>query len=117
MELANEPTVLAPRSRSYASKRAATYAVSIAASLSAVALVAWIAFHNPLAPTEIANATPAPVPVSAAPAASEQLASVPSEGHMNEYLMAHQEFSPSTAIQGLAPYIRSVSGTQQAKGR
>jgi hypothetical protein len=36
---------------------------------------------------------------------------------MNEYLMAHQEFSPSTEIQGLAPYIRSVSGTQQAKGR
>jgi len=119
MELANEPTVLAPRSRSrsYASKRAATYAVSIAASLSAVALVAWIAFHNPLAPTEIAKAPPAPAPVSATPAAAEQLASVPSEGHMNEYLMAHQEFSPSTAIQGLAPYIRSVSGTQQAKGR
>jgi hypothetical protein len=32
--------------------------------------------------------------------------------------MAHQEFSPSTAIQGLAPYIRSVSTTQQpAQGR
>ncbi len=113
MQLANEPTVLAPRSRSYAPKRAATYAVSIAASLSAVALVAWIAFYNPLVPTEIAKAPSAP----AVAAASEQLASVPSEGHMNEYLMAHQEFSPSTAIQGLAPYIRSVSGTQQAKGR
>jgi sigma-E factor negative regulatory protein RseA len=117
MGLANEPTVLAPRSRSYATKRAATYAVSIAASLSAVALVVWIAFYNPLVPAEIAKAPSPPAPAPAVAAASEQLASVPSEGHMNEYLMAHQEFSPSTAIQGLAPYIRSVSGTQQAKGR
>ena len=115
MLLASEPTVLAPRSLA-PRKRAATYAVSVAASLSAVALVAWIAFfNNPLAPQpEIAKAPPAPLP---APAVSDQLASVPSEGQMNEYLMAHQEFSPSTEIQGLAPYIRSVSGTQQAKGR
>lgn len=110
MLLANEPTVLAPRS-SAPKKRAATYAVSVAASLSAIALVVWIAFNNPLVPPEIAKAPPAPPP------ATTELASVPSEGHMNEYLMAHQEFSPSTAIQGLAPYIRSVSGTQQAKGR
>ena len=27
------------------------------------------------------------------------------------YLMAHQEFSPSTAIQGLAPYVRTVTST------
>lgn len=108
-QLANEPTVLAPRS--FTPKRAATYAVSVAASLSAIALVVWIAFNNPLVPTEIAKAPPAPPP------ATTELASVPSEGHMNEYLMAHQEFSPSTAIQGLAPYIRSVSGTQEAKGR
>jgi sigma-E factor negative regulatory protein RseA len=113
MQLASEPTILAPRS--YAPKRVATYAVSVAASLSAVALVAWIAFfNNPLAPqpSEIAKAQPAP-----APAASEQLASVPSEGGANDLLRAHTEYSPSTAIQGLAPYIRSVSGTQQAKGQ
>jgi hypothetical protein len=36
---------------------------------------------------------------------------------MNDYLLAHQGFSPSTAIQGLAPYIRSVSTTQQLEGR
>lgn len=110
-QLANEPTVLAPRS--FAPKRAATYAVSVAASLSAIALVVWIAFNNPLAPTEIAKAPPA-LPTPTAPV---ELANLPSEGQMNEYLMAHQEFSPSTEIQGLAPYIRSVSGTQQAKGR
>jgi sigma-E factor negative regulatory protein RseA len=108
-QLANEPTVLAPRS--FTPKRAATYAVSVAASLSAIALVVWIAFNNPLAPTEIAKAPPA------LPPAPVELVNLPSEGQMNEYLMAHQEFSPSSEIQGLAPYIRSVSGTQEAKGR
>jgi sigma-E factor negative regulatory protein RseA len=108
-QLVNEPTVLAPRS--FTPKRAAAYAVSVAASLSAIALVVWIAFNNPLAPTEIAKAPPA------LPPAPVELVNLPSEGQMNEYLMAHQEFSPSTEIQGLAPYIRSVSGTQEAKGR
>lgn len=115
MRLASEPTVLTPQPRVL--KRVTAYALSAAASLSAIALVAWLAFfNNPLAPhqPELAKAPTTPPP-AAAPAT--QLTSVPSDGRMNEYLIAHQEFSPSTAIQGLAPYIRSVSGTQQAKGR
>jgi len=112
--LAAEPTVLAPQ-RSLA-KNIRTYALSAAASLSAVALVGWVAFfNNPLAPqAEIAKAPNAPVAASPAPV---QLASEPSDGKMNEYLIAHQEFSPSTAIQGLAPYIRGVSSAQPAQGR
>lgn len=108
-----EPTVLAPRRLT---RRAATYALSAAASISAVALVGWLTFVNhPLAPqapqlAQSPAAVTSPAPPSAVPA--PQLASVPSEGKMNEYLIAHQEFSPSTAIQGLAPYIRSVSTTQ-----
>jgi sigma-E factor negative regulatory protein RseA len=112
--LDGEPTVLAPR-RS-AAKRVAAYALSAAASLSAVALVGWVAFvNNPLAPqTGVATAPP---PAAATPPTQTQIASVPNEGKMNDFLMAHQEFSPSTAIQGLAPYIRSVSSTQQGRGR
>jgi hypothetical protein len=45
------------------------------------------------------------------------MTSVSSNGSMNEYLLAHQGFSPSTALQGLAPYIRSVSATAPAEGR
>lgn len=114
--LDGEPTVLAPR-RS-AVKRIATYALSAAASVSAVALVGWIAFvNNPFSPqAELAKA-PASTPASPAPAAPTQLASVPSDGTMNEYLIAHQGFSPSTSIQGVVPYIRTVSGAQQDKGR
>jgi len=110
--LAGEPTVLAPH-RSM-TKRVTTYALSAAASLSAVALVGWVAFvNNPVAPQpELAKAPSLP----AVTAPSAQLASVPSDGRMNEYLIAHQEFSPSTAIQGVAPYIRSVSAIQPVKG-
>ena len=111
--LAQEPIVLAPR-RS-AVKRITDYALSVAASLSAIALLGWIAFfNNPLTPQpEIVNALNTPL---AAGARSTQLASVPGDGTMNEYLIAHQEFSPSTAIRGLAPYLRSVSGAQPVKG-
>jgi sigma-E factor negative regulatory protein RseA len=112
--LAGEPTVLAPQ-RSMA-KHITTYALSAAASLSAVALVGWIAFfNNPLAPQgELAKAPNTPAVTSPTPA---QLASVPSDGKMNEYLIAHQEFSPSTTIQGLAPYIRGVSSAQPVQGK
>lgn len=114
--LASEPTVLAPRRSTI--RQATTYALSAAASVSAVALVGWLAFvNNPLAPqTDLAKAPATPVP-AAASQAQPQLASMPSDGKMNEYLIAHQEFSPSTAIQGLAPYIRSVSSAQPAQGR
>jgi hypothetical protein len=57
---------------------------------------------------------PAPIPTTAPVA---QVASVPDEGRTNEYLLAHQAFSPSTAIQGVVPYIRSVSTRQSSKDR
>jgi len=112
--LGQEPTVLAPRNAP--ARRMVTYALSAAASLSAVALVAWMAFNNPMATrTEVAKSpTPATPAVAVVPV---QPTSVPSDGSMNEYLLAHQGFSPSTTIQGVAPYIRSVSGTQQDRGR
>jgi sigma-E factor negative regulatory protein RseA len=115
VRLAGEPTVLAPRAP--AVRRAVTYALSAAASLSAVALVGWLAFvNNPLAPPpQIAQQQTAPVPESTP--AEPQLASVPSDGTMNEYLIAHQEFSPSSELQGLAPYIRGVSSVQSVTGR
>lgn len=113
-KLASEPTILAPRRNRV--KRITAYAFTAAASVLAVAAVGWIAFFdNPLAPpTEVAAIQPnAPAPANP----PRQLASVPSDGTMNEYLIAHQEYSPSTAIQGLAPYIRTVSGPQTTTRR
>ena len=111
--LAQEPTILAPRR--HTAKRMTAYALSAAASLSAVALVAWTALStsDPVAPQPpLAQVQRA---IVAAPVA--QLVSTPSEGNMNGYLLAHQGFSPSTAIQGVAPYIRSVSAKQPAQSR
>lgn len=116
MRLDREPTVLAPQ-RS-AVQRFTAYALSAVASLAAVALVGWVAFvDNPLAPpADLARAPATPPATSTAPVQA-QLASVPNEGKVNDFLIAHQEFSPSTTIQGLAPYIRSVSSNQQGRGR
>jgi sigma-E factor negative regulatory protein RseA len=111
--LALEPTILAPRR--YTVKRVTAYALSAAASLSAVALVAWTALStsNPIVTQpQIAQVPPA---IVAAPVA--QLVSIPSNGNMNEYLLAHQGYSPSTTIQGVVPYIRSVSTSQPARVR
>lgn len=114
-KLASEPTILAPRRRGMA-KRMTAYALTAAASLSAVAVVGWLAFFdNPLASQPQLAATAPNPPVTATP--SSQFSTVPGDATMSEYLIAHQEYSPSTAIQGLAPYIRTVSGADSATGR
>lgn len=115
--LQHEPTALAPLRRP-SSRKITAYALSAAASLSAVAMVAWVATSTSTVGNqpEIA-AAPAPIlpepEIVAVPApAAPPLASVPDEGGMSEYLLAHQGISPSTAIQGVVPYIRSVSVRQ-----
>ena len=116
--LAEEPTVLAPR-RARRPSRPMTYAMSAAASVSAAALVAWVALA-PTAPVgdPIAkSAAPRVATADDAPAPPAQLANVPSDGRMNEYLLAHEAFSPSTALQGVAPYIRTVSAIRPAVSR
>lgn len=108
--LALEPTVLAPPRR--AVRHVARYAMSIAASLAAVSVVAWVAFsNNPI------NAPQVPVAAQLAATALAQLPNSNSQGRMNEYLLAHQGFSPSTAMQGVVPYIRSVSVSQSPQNR
>ena len=115
-KLESEPTVVAPRRNT--ARRTGAYVLSAAASLSAVAVVGWLAFfNNPLVPQPQVATAPPKSAASVATVSSPQIANVPSDGTMNEYLIAHQEYSPSTAIQGLAPYIRTVSGTSASTGR
>ncbi len=98
--LAKEPTVFAPRAlRTPETRR--WYAVSAAAaSLAAVAFVGWMAFGpQPQAPAPMAQAQqPEPKPNI-----------VPLPTAANDYLLAHQGFSPRVSLQGLAPYVRTVS--------
>ena len=80
-------------------------ALSAAASIGGVALVAWLAlFDNPFVPQQNLAVN------QAAPGAQTQLAATPANGAVNDYLLAHQQFSPNTAMQGVASYVRTVSG-------
>jgi sigma-E factor negative regulatory protein RseA len=73
------------------------YALAAAASLAAVALVAWLAFApQPQLQPPLAQAQPPALTVSLPDAA-------------NDYLLAHQGFSPRVSLQGMAPYVRSVA--------
>jgi sigma-E factor negative regulatory protein RseA len=101
--LAAEPTVLAPRALPSESRtHSRTWlALSAAASAAAVALVGWMA----LAPQP--QTLPAPT-VAQAPA-EPQPNIVPLPSSANDYLLAHQGFSPRIFLQGVAPYARTVS--------
>jgi sigma-E factor negative regulatory protein RseA len=97
--LAAEPTVLAP-SALPGRTPAQRFAYAVAASVAAVGLVGWLAFGpQPEVPQPIAQTQPAMTPV----------AIVPLPSAANDYLLAHQGFSPRMSIQGLTPYARTVS--------
>lgn len=94
----DEPTVLAPRGRAVKQKMRA-FALSAAASLLAVGVVAWMSLQiSPEAAPQMAMQQTAIRPVNL------QIRSNP-----NDYLMAHQEFSLSTHMNGGASYIRTAS--------
>jgi len=90
-----EPTILAPRNQS--PQRIKHYALSAVASVMALALVAWLSMqvgHEP-APQLAAQ--------------QHNNAVRPASFQSNDYLMAHQEFSPSADVQGAASYIHTVA--------
>jgi len=73
-----------------------------AAAGAAFALVGWMAF----APEQ----RPVPAPVAKLqPAPEDRPAIVPIPTAANDYLLAHQGFSPRGALQGMAWYVRTVA--------
>ena len=84
------------------------FALPLAASVAAVALVGWVAF----APQPAAPPAPAPVVAEAKPPVM-----VPLPAAANDYLLAHQGFSPRVSFQGMAPYVRTVSDPGQENRR
>ena len=97
--LAQEPTVMAPVRMAPAPQRQRWQLLSAAASVAAVAMVGWIAF----APQEAAP------PVAKAPRQTEIVQVAPPD-RADDYLYAHQGYSPRNSLQGVAPYVRMVSG-------
>jgi sigma-E factor negative regulatory protein RseA len=112
-KLVAEPTVLAP-ARRQVDAHARWRAMSVAASVAAVALVGWMWFapqggvqRNP----EVALA-----PATKAPAAAEAPSpKVPLPSAAGDYLLAHQGYSPRGNLQGVAPYVRTVSESVRRK--
>ena len=94
--LADEPTVLAPRRARAPARRLMRMALPVAASVAAVLFVAWMAAPQYGQETPFVATAPAP-------------AAAPLAVGIGDYLLAHQRFSPSGAMQGVAPYVRSVS--------
>jgi len=99
--LAAEPTVLAPpRSR----PTPAAMALAAAATVAAVGVVGWVALTTMPTPTEA---------IATAQQAGIVRAADMRRPVVNEYLLAHQEYSPTTAIQGVRPYLRAVAADEQ----
>ena len=86
--------------------RVALPAMAVAA---AVALVSWVAFvpvqQSQPVTAPIAKAEPAPAAVVPPPSAA------------NDYLLAHQGYSPRVALQGMAAYVRTVSDQGEERRR
>lgn len=104
--LAAEPVVLAPRAIARPVRRASWVALSAAASVAAVAFVGWMAL--PL--FDIPPSAPEPVAQSAEQSVEPPpIALVPPPEGVTDYLLAHQRFSASPSVGGIAPYVRSVA--------
>lgn len=114
LKLSGEPTVLAPHATRVATRtrwRAVPISGRIAAGVAAIALVGWMGFapqgggqRGPevaLAPARLPAETSAP--------------NVPLPSAAGDYLLAHQAYSPRGNLQGVAPYVRTVSESVRRK--
>lgn len=102
-----EPTVLAPQRRSTAEKLR-WIALSAAASIAAAVFVGWMA---------LSGVQEDSVQIAGTAAAEVKQAAVPAGEVANDYLLAHQRYSPSNAMQGVASYVRTVSEERSAVRR
>ena len=105
VSLQDEPTVLAPRT-SMAQYKTRHFALSAAATLAAVGVVAWMSLQiNPSVTSQTTHQQDAAL----------RPASMQFKQDSSEYLLAHQEFSPSTDMNGGASYIRAVAYNAETK--
>jgi sigma-E factor negative regulatory protein RseA len=102
-----EPTVLAPQMKR--SSKASYFAMSAVASIMAVAFLAWLSVQIDNVPTF--------QQASQQQSGNMRTASLPANEGVNDYLLAHQEYSPSSDVRGAASYIRTVAYNQQGAGK
>ncbi|MDQ3185502.1 MAG: sigma-E factor negative regulatory protein [Pseudomonadota bacterium] len=123
--LTAEPAVLAPRPP--IRHKARVFAV--AASVAAVAAIGFmnlqtsdrlaenLAENKSASPTTTTNTTMNTDALQTAPAVVSVSASLPAPAQINDYLLAHRQFSPSTAMHGTVPYLRTVVESRENPAR
>ena len=106
--------MLAPRPEKSPSRRLGWYAMSAAASVAAVAFVVWTASPGWRAESRLAGG-PDAAPVATAAPVTLVYSVAPAE--IENYLLAHRPYSHTSAMQGIAPYGRSVADERRAAGK
>ena len=111
-KLAEEPTLMARARLAPAPERPRWQLLSAAASVAAVAMVSsvWFMLQESAAPAPQAAQAPELAPLAAQGPVAPPAAQVPPPDSANDYLYAHQGYSPRNSLQGVAPYVRMVSG-------
>ena len=111
--VAREAPVLAPMASIKPVQGRLRAALSLAAAAMGMGVVAWVALStNGGQPGRVAEARSAPSAPSAT-AVPARSAPALQHGAIKEYLLAHQAYSPSNRIQGVAPAVRTVSEIRQ----
>ena len=110
--LAQEPTVVAPSRPRVERPRAAPWTLAAAASLAVVFVsgTVYVMQQGAEVPTGVVALEPPKAPVN-------EIAQVPPPETANDYLYAHQGYSPRISLQGVAPYVRTVSGEAVVRRR
>ena len=110
-KIAAEPTVMAPGRAAAAPAQPRWRTLSaMAAGIAAVAFVAGLSFtlQDGAAPgVQLAKQQPVPP--------AQETAQVAPPDAANDYLYAHQGYSPRNSLQGVAPYVRMVSSEAGAR--
>jgi sigma-E factor negative regulatory protein RseA len=120
--LASEPAVpVMPALRPAPKRRPVAYAA--AASIAAAVVGGWMSLQTTQAPQplqqNLVDRRPTPVaPVVAYPVIPTNASiSASAPAQINDYLLAHREFSPSTALHGVAPYMNIAVGSRENLSR
>ena len=103
-----EPTVLAPQIKR--SSRAGYFAVSAVASIMAMVFLAWLSVQ--LDSGQLNSQSQ-----QLARQDALRMSSVPVNEGMNDYLMAHHEFSLSADVRGASSYIQNVTFKNSGAGQ
>jgi sigma-E factor negative regulatory protein RseA len=116
--LAQEPALIGPLPGAVREPERPRWFVpsALAASVAAIAFVGWVA----LAPQRATTPAGAPAQIATASQPQQRAAEppkVPVTSATQDYLLAHQVYSPRNSLQGMAPYVRTVSDQTVQKKR